>query len=131
MKQFQKAAMKDSVERISSKISSSIIVDQNDFMSANPIGKVKNMFKTRLILNQTESFFIDFKRKEFPNFARDRYYTLQTAFKRKDKVDLMKLLSIPLYDIFKDSLKNKVQPPFTFYPHILDASLVQGQLFIA
>lgn len=33
-------------------------------------------------------------------FAKDRYYQLQQAYKRKDKVELMKFLSVPLYDVY-------------------------------
>jgi len=36
-------------------------------------------------------------------FAKDRYFETASAFDRKDKVDLMKYLSTPLYDVIKFS----------------------------
>lgn len=56
--------------------------------------------KTKMILSQTESAFLDFRRKEFPVVAKDNYYELLKAYKRKDKVSLMKVLSIPLNDVY-------------------------------
>ena len=56
--------------------------------------------KTKMILSQTESAFLDFRRKEFPVVAKDNYYELLKAYKRKDKVALMKFISIPLNDVF-------------------------------
>ena len=56
--------------------------------------------KTKMILSQTESAFLDFRRKEFPVVAKDNYYELLKAYKRKDKVALMKVLSIPLNDVY-------------------------------
>lgn len=37
------------------------------------IANLKNMVKNRFVLNQTEASFLDFKRKEFPEFAKERY----------------------------------------------------------
>jgi len=53
-----------------------------------------------LILNQTEAAFLDFKRNEFPQHARATYESLLNGYRRKDKVELMKVLSVPLYDVF-------------------------------
>ncbi len=61
--------------------------------------KLKNHFKTRMILSQTESAFLDFKRNAFPNQARDQYDLVLKAYKRKDKVDLMKNLSVPMFNV--------------------------------
>lgn len=33
-------------------------------------------------------------------FAKDRYFEMMDAYKRKDKVDLIRMLSVPLYDVF-------------------------------
>ena len=70
-------------------------------------------------------------------FAKDRYFELKQAYKRKDKVLLMRILSIPLYDViekkllsifkvFRDSIKKKRELPFVFYNTIVDVKLVQG-----
>lgn len=78
-------------------------------------------------MNQTESVFIDFKRKEFPNTARDQYHRLYEALERKDKVELMKIVSVPLYDLMKICLKEKRELPFKIYEDVLDIKLVQGK----
>ena len=43
---------------------------------------------------------MDFKKNEFPVLVKDNYYDLLRAYKKKDKVALMQLLSVPLYDVF-------------------------------
>lgn len=45
-------------ERISSKISSPMIVDLNECQSSGLLAYFKNSFKTRLALNQSESCFL-------------------------------------------------------------------------
>ena len=53
-------------------------------------------------MSQTETVFLDFKRKEFPVTARNQYHKVFEAYKKKDKIDLMKLLSIPMFDVGKN-----------------------------
>ena len=71
----------------------------NEFRNQSVAGRVKNFFKNRVVLNQTESVFMDFKRKNFPVDARNQYHKVFEAYKKKDKVDLMKILSVPLFDV--------------------------------
>jgi hypothetical protein len=71
------------------------------------ISALKNKFKTTFVLNQTETAFIDFKRGEFPDTAKEIYDNVLVAYRKKDKVDLMKSLSGPLYDVKKFRRKNK------------------------
>jgi hypothetical protein len=81
---------------------------------------VKNSVKNRIVLNQSEAIFNTFKRKEFNDFAYNRYLEFVSAYKKKDKVDLINILSIPLYDVnnninikaIKSSLKDKRDLPF-------------------
>ncbi|CAD8079181.1 unnamed protein product [Paramecium sonneborni] len=94
-------------ERISSKISSPMIVDLYESQGSGIFAYLKNSFKTKLALNQTEQCFIDirnlnsldFKRSQFPLFAKNRYFEFLEAYNRKDKVDLIRLLSVPLLDV--------------------------------
>ncbi|CAD8074156.1 unnamed protein product [Paramecium sonneborni] len=116
-------------ERISSKISSPMIVDLFESQGSGIFPYLRSSFKTRLALNQTESCFIDFKRSQFPLFAKDRYFEFLEAYNRKDKVDLIRLLSVPLYDIVKVSLKDNKPLPFKLYKEMTDASLVQARLY--
>ena len=69
---------------------------------------MKNIFKNRVALSQTESCFIDFKRKTFPEMARNQYHLIYEAHRRKDKVDLMKLLSVPLFDVYFILFRKKI-----------------------
>jgi len=71
----------------------------NEFRTQSIAGRVKNFFKNRVVLNQTESVFMDFKRKNFPVDARNQYHKVFEAYKRKDKVDLMRILSVPMFDV--------------------------------
>lgn len=73
--------------------------DLNEFRSTNYFGIIKCFFKNKMIMNQTETVFLDFKRKEFPVTARNHYHKVFEAFKKKDKIDLMNLLSIPMFDV--------------------------------
>ncbi|CAK77647.1 unnamed protein product (macronuclear) [Paramecium tetraurelia] len=123
-----KKAVKEA-ERISSKISSPMIVDLFESQGSGIMPYLKNALKTRLALNQTESCFIDFKRSQFPLFAKDRYFEFLETYNRKDKVDLIRLLSVPLYDIVKVSLKDNKPLPFKLYKEMTDAQLVQARLF--
>ncbi|KRX06589.1 hypothetical protein PPERSA_13068 [Pseudocohnilembus persalinus] len=129
MSNSSKKAIKYTVNRISSGISSPVIVDQNEFKNQGLIGKVKNEIKTRMVCNTTQSVFIDFKRSTFPEVAKDKYYDILQAYKRKDKVDLMKYLSIPLYDLVKANLKNGTPLPFKFYDEIVMVNLLQARVF--
>eukprot|EP01015_Nassula_variabilis_P023309 TRINITY_DN4352_c0_g1_i7.p1 TRINITY_DN4352_c0_g1~~TRINITY_DN4352_c0_g1_i7.p1 ORF type:complete len:168 (-),score=21.29 TRINITY_DN4352_c0_g1_i7:131-634(-) len=106
-----------------------LIIDSDEFRNANAIIRLKNLIKTRFVINQTEGCFVDFKRKEFPAQAADIYLKVFEAYKRKDKVDLMKYLSIPLYDIFKISIKENKQLPFNLYPTISDVQLMQARIY--
>lgn len=110
MKKAPKLA-KQASDRISEGISSGNIIvmikikqikilkDLNEFKNINIFGKCRAFFKNRIILNQTESIFIDFKRKTFPEIARNQYHKVYEAVKRKDKIDLMRVVSIPYYDV--------------------------------
>ena len=62
-------------------------------------------------------------------FAKDRYFEFLEAYNRKDKVDLIRLLSVPLYDVLeylyhqivKVSLKDNKPLPFKLYKEMTDA----------
>ena len=53
--------------------------------------------------------FNTFKRKEFNDFAYNRYLEFVNAHKRKDKVDLINILSIPLYDVIYLLISSKLK----------------------
>eukprot|EP00357_Protocruzia_adherens_P037721 CAMPEP_0115042932 /NCGR_PEP_ID=MMETSP0216-20121206/46562_1 /TAXON_ID=223996 /ORGANISM="Protocruzia adherens, Strain Boccale" /LENGTH=126 /DNA_ID=CAMNT_0002425145 /DNA_START=91 /DNA_END=468 /DNA_ORIENTATION=- len=75
-----------------------------------------------------EQDFAHFKRKEFPDTAVDIYDDLLKAYKRRDKVELMRILSAEYYDIFKSSIRDKKPlPGIKLYKKILKASLVQSR----
>lgn len=98
--------VKKGIEAFSSAISSSVIVvnpllkkDQNDFKQNGIFKKISNFSRNRFYLSQSESLFIDFKRKPFTDFAISRHIALQKAISSKDKVELMKILSYSLYEV--------------------------------
>ncbi len=83
---------------------------------------LKNLFKNRIILNTTEQIFLDFKKNTFHETARDKYHDTMVAYKRKDKVDLMKHLSVPLYDVIT-KYKEKENKLIFILPKIFKVSL--------
>ncbi|CAD8168505.1 unnamed protein product [Paramecium octaurelia] len=123
-----KKAVKEA-ERISSKISSPMILDPYGSQGSGIMPYLKDALRTRTALNQAESCFIDFKRSQFPLFAKDRYFEFVEAYNRKDKVDLIRLLSVPLYDIVKACLKDNKPLPFKLYKEMTDAQMVQARVY--
>ncbi|EAR94558.1 phosphatidylinositol 4-phosphate 5-kinase (macronuclear) [Tetrahymena thermophila SB210] len=121
--------LKQSADRISHNISSGTIVDLIDVHNPTFMTNIKNVFKNKLVLNTTESIFLDFKKSTFHEVARDKYFDTLTAYKRKDKVDLMKHLSIPLYDIFKLSMKQNRPLPFTLYEDVKDIQFYMARIY--
>lgn len=116
MKKFNPEKIaKMAADRFSEGVSSGIIVvwcahflqqynwyltqDHFEFANKNLIARIKNSIKTRHSLNLAEGCFVDFRRKDFPAQAAEFYLTLNKAVHRKDKVELMKRLSVPLYDV--------------------------------
>ena len=45
---------------------------------------------------------------------------MQECLKKKRKMDLMNILSMSLYELFKQNIKNNVQLPFELYSDVLD-----------
>ena len=64
------------------------------------LAQAKNYMRNHSILTQTESAFIDFSKKTIPDHATLSYERMYEAYKKKDRVGLMKSLSIPLYDVW-------------------------------
>jgi len=50
---------------------------------------------------------MDFKKNTFHETAREKYHDTLKAYKRKDKIDLMKHLSVPLYDVLEYEYTNR------------------------
>ena len=75
--------------------------DLQDAHTPTTLTGIKNLFKNRIVLNTTEQIFMDFKKNTFHETAREKYHDTLKAYKRKDKIDLMKHLSVPLYDVFE------------------------------
>jgi len=65
---------------------------------------LRNSMTNRKIIKQTEATFLDFKKKTFHEDAKYLYDDVYSAYYRKDKVELMKFLSAPLYEVIITSL---------------------------
>ena len=127
-------ATKKAMEMFSSAVSSGVLVDQYDHSTSSIIKKSTNFFKNRFYLSQTESVFLDFKRKTFPNLAISKHVNLHAYLKEKNKVELMKLLSYPLYENFKGIIKQNDQSSlesYCLYPEISDAAILQSRIYNA
>jgi len=55
--------------------------------------------KTRMVLNQTEGIFLDFRRQDFPLASKNMYLHMLDAHFRNDKLGMMNHLSFPMYEV--------------------------------
>ncbi|EGR33489.1 phosphatidylinositol-4-phosphate 5-kinase, putative [Ichthyophthirius multifiliis] len=120
---------KQNLEQISAKISSGTIIDFEELHQKSLHLKIKNYIKNKIALNSTKAIFQDFKPNLYHETARDKYLDVFNAYKKHDKVELMKHLSVPLYDIFKTSIKKNRPLPFTLYDELIDISVVMARVY--
>ena len=95
-----KKSIKSVLPKLSHDISSGTISDGLDLNSNGVLSKLTNNIKTRIVLNQTEGCFSNFKRKEFPDQAVNIYKDIKSAFQAQNKLILMQNVSYPLYTVF-------------------------------
>lgn len=90
--------------------------------------KVTNEIYKKYYLSQIKSSFLDFDKTNFGNVATEIYLEAHKAFKKNDKTELMRLFTHPNYELLKLCQKIKKEPPFTLWPYVDSAKIVNSSI---
>ncbi|CAG9320114.1 unnamed protein product [Blepharisma stoltei] len=119
---------KKAVQEISSKIPYATSIAHYYNPSNNFLKRFAWNILTRYYITQIKGTFLDFDKKSFTNQAKDIYTGAYKALYKGDKTDLNKMMTHPNYECLKYCQKLNTNPPFTIYPEVKSAKLVQAYI---
>ena len=119
---------KDVFKIFTRKLSSYTLFEHDMHLRKGLYNRFNHYMKTKAALQEIKANFPDFKKFLLVEDTIDNYYSINEAIKTEDYVQLMKVLSFPLFETVEKSIKTNNPLTFTLHDEISKCDLVGARV---